>query len=148
MITVDAARQSLVVRRGELTDKAWQRIEPLLPETDGRGRPWCDHREVINGILSRLRSGSPGRTFRTFQGGPKTGRTRRRHGNAVASRWRSRRPASAKTPNAPGAHPPPSAVPMSINPDTYVGGRSALYSCLRFEENIDRNSFATSSGSL
>ncbi|MBM7173753.1 MULTISPECIES: transposase, partial [unclassified Streptomyces] len=30
--------------RGELTDAAWRRIEPLLPQVDGRGRPWRDHR--------------------------------------------------------------------------------------------------------
>ncbi|MEV4459398.1 hypothetical protein [Microbispora sp. NPDC049633] len=42
MITVDAVGQSLVVRRGELTDKAWQRIGALLPATDGRERPWRD----------------------------------------------------------------------------------------------------------
>ncbi|ACZ83288.1 hypothetical protein Aros01_08773 [Streptosporangium roseum] len=47
-----------MVRRGELTDKAWQRIGPLLPATDGRGHPWRDHREVINGILWRLRTGA------------------------------------------------------------------------------------------
>ncbi|NYF38275.1 transposase [Streptosporangium sandarakinum] len=50
-----------MVRRGELTDKAWQRIEPLLPAKDGRGRPWRDHRAVINGILWRLRTGAPWR---------------------------------------------------------------------------------------
>ncbi|MBB3733900.1 transposase [Nonomuraea dietziae] len=49
------------MRRGELTDKAWQRIEPLLPVADGGGRPWRDHREVINGILWRLRTGAPWR---------------------------------------------------------------------------------------
>jgi transposase len=51
----------IVVRRGELTDKAWARIEPLLPVTDGRGHPWRDHREVIDGILWRLRTGAPWR---------------------------------------------------------------------------------------
>ncbi|GAA3074375.1 hypothetical protein GCM10017600_27050 [Streptosporangium carneum] len=50
-----------MVRRGELTDKAWQRIEPLLTATDGRGRPWRDHREVISGIPWRLRTGAPWR---------------------------------------------------------------------------------------
>ena len=50
-----------VVRRGELTEAAWLVIEPLLPKTDGRGRPWRDHRQVVNGILWRLRTGSPWR---------------------------------------------------------------------------------------
>ncbi|WP_344860924.1 transposase, partial [Planomonospora alba] len=50
-----------MVRRGEPADKAWQRIEPLLPATDGRGRPWRNHREVVNGILWRLRTGAPWR---------------------------------------------------------------------------------------
>ncbi|MEU4410824.1 transposase [Streptosporangium sp. NPDC023963] len=47
------------MRRGEPTDRTRQRIEPLLPATDGRGRPWRDHREVVNGISWRLRTGSP-----------------------------------------------------------------------------------------
>jgi transposase len=51
----------VVVRRGELTDGAWAQIEPLLPAVDGRGRRWRDHRQVINGILWRLRTGSPWR---------------------------------------------------------------------------------------
>jgi len=50
-----------VVRRGELTDRAWAQVEPLLPGGDGRGRRWRDHRQVINGILWRLRTGSPWR---------------------------------------------------------------------------------------
>jgi transposase len=47
-----------VVRRGELTEAAWAEIESLLPQVDGRGRRWRDHRQVINGILWRLRTGS------------------------------------------------------------------------------------------
>jgi transposase len=49
------------VRRGELTRPAWERIAPLLPRTDGRGRPWLDHRQVISGVLWRLRTGTPRR---------------------------------------------------------------------------------------
>jgi len=40
-----------VVGRGELTDKAWARIEPLLPPIESGGRRWRDHRQVINAIL-------------------------------------------------------------------------------------------------
>ncbi len=50
-----------VVKRGELTDEAWERIEPLLPENGRRGKQWRDHREVVNGILWKLRTGSPWR---------------------------------------------------------------------------------------
>src|SRR6187200_2650750 len=47
--------------RGELTDTAWARIEPLLPARGGRGRQWRDHRQVINGILWKVRTGAPWR---------------------------------------------------------------------------------------
>ena len=45
--------------RGELTDKAWARIEPLLPPIESGGRRWRDHRQVINAILWKLRTGAP-----------------------------------------------------------------------------------------
>lgn len=39
----------------DLTDEQWEVLEPLIPEpprrADGRGRPWRDAREVLNGIL-------------------------------------------------------------------------------------------------
>ncbi len=50
-----------MVRRGEITDTAWERISPHLPENGGRGKQWRDHRRVMNGILWRLRSRAPWR---------------------------------------------------------------------------------------
>jgi len=46
---------------GELTYRAWAVLAPLLPPGGGRGTPWADHRRVINGILGKLRTGSPWR---------------------------------------------------------------------------------------
>jgi len=50
-----------MVGRGELTDTAWSRMEPLLPMRGARGGQWRDHRTVINGILWKLRTGAPWR---------------------------------------------------------------------------------------
>ena len=50
-----------MVGRGELTDKAWEQIGPLLPGNGRRGQPWAEHRRVINGILWKLRTGAPWR---------------------------------------------------------------------------------------
>lgn len=51
-----------MVRRGEITDRAWEQIEPLLPqETGKRGGQWRNHHTIINGILRKLRTGSPWR---------------------------------------------------------------------------------------
>jgi transposase len=50
-----------MVRRGELTDETWARVEPLLPEGGWRGGRWHEHRTVTNGILWKLRTGAPWR---------------------------------------------------------------------------------------
>jgi transposase len=57
-----------MVGRGELTDAAWAKIEPLLPANGQHGGQWQDHRRVINGILWRLRTGAPWRDVPTRYG--------------------------------------------------------------------------------
>jgi transposase len=47
----------------DLTDEQWKVLESLIPKPprreDGRGRPWRDPRDVLNGILWILRTGAP-----------------------------------------------------------------------------------------
>ena len=45
-------------RLAVLSDVQWARIEPLMPSSYGqRGRPFRDHRQVVEGIIYRLRTG-------------------------------------------------------------------------------------------
>jgi len=51
-----------MVRRHELTDDQFARLEPLLPpQRPPTGKPNRDHRLVVNGMLWRLRTGAPWR---------------------------------------------------------------------------------------
>lgn len=50
-----------MVGGGELTDKAWEQIYPLLPNNGRGGAQWKDHRTIINGVLWKLRTGAPWR---------------------------------------------------------------------------------------
>jgi transposase len=45
----------------ELTDQAFARVQPLLPNDSRRGRPWRDHRRVLGGIVWKLHTGRPWR---------------------------------------------------------------------------------------
>ena len=50
------------MREGQISDEFWAIVEPLLPISQGRrGRPWADHRRVLEGICWRYRTGSPWR---------------------------------------------------------------------------------------
>lgn len=50
------------IRRGEMTERQWQQIKPLLPPQKAHtGCPAKDHRLIINGILWILRTGAPWR---------------------------------------------------------------------------------------
>jgi transposase len=46
-----------VTRSAELSEAAWAPIEPLMPQAEGRSRPWRDHRQVVEGIVFRYRTG-------------------------------------------------------------------------------------------
>ncbi|MEU9888869.1 IS5 family transposase [Sphaerisporangium sp. NPDC051011] len=73
-----------MVRRGELTDRAWARIEPLLPVADGRGRPWRGHRQVIDEHAAGARKrGDDGGTIDTRQSQNRQAPGRSRGGSAT-----------------------------------------------------------------
>ena len=46
------------MERGDLTDAEWERLRPFLPVSNGRCGRWRDHRQVIDGILHRVRTGA------------------------------------------------------------------------------------------
>ena len=47
--------------RHRLTDEQWEQIENVFPPPGGMGRPTRDRRDVVDGILWILRTGSPWR---------------------------------------------------------------------------------------
>ncbi len=46
----------------DLTDEQWAVVKPIIPEPprrpDGRGRPWREARDVLNGVLWIMRTGA------------------------------------------------------------------------------------------
>ena len=63
-----------MLRRYEITDEEWLRIEPLLPpeNTGKQGRPRKDNRTIMNGIVWLARSGAPWRDLPERYGSWKT----------------------------------------------------------------------------
>lgn len=54
-----------------LSDEQWARIEPLLPVAGPRGgRPFREHRQVVEGIVYRYRTGIPWRDLPRETFGP------------------------------------------------------------------------------
>jgi transposase len=50
------------MRRHELTDEQWDRLEPLLPPIKPwSGRSNLDHRQILNGIVWLCKTGAPWR---------------------------------------------------------------------------------------
>ena len=72
------------MRRYELTDEQWALIEDMFPPERGNGRPWRDHRSMVNAMMWILNSGSPWRDLPERFGPWKTGYNR-------FSRWRKER---------------------------------------------------------
>ncbi|RKE05108.1 transposase [Streptomyces sp. TLI_171] len=68
--------------RDDLTNDEWGRLEPHLPRSGGRGGRWGDHRQVINGILFRVRTGIPWRDLPERFGSWKTVYERHRRWSA------------------------------------------------------------------
>jgi transposase len=66
--------------RHDLTDEQWTLIEPLVPpSTAGQaGRPWADHRRVINAVFWRTRAGAAWRDLPAEYGPWKTAYNRHR----------------------------------------------------------------------
>jgi len=45
-------------RERVLTDAQWERIEAFMPSSDGvKSRPFRDHRQVVEGVIFRFRTG-------------------------------------------------------------------------------------------
>jgi transposase len=49
------------MRRYELMDEQWALIADIFPCQQGNGRPWRDHRMMVNAMLWILNTGSPWR---------------------------------------------------------------------------------------
>ena len=77
-------------RRYELTDEAFERIEPLLP-TQKPGGQWKDHRTVLNGMFWILNSGAQWRDMPERYGRDRRGLHNWRRRNS------SQRPAGHRT---------------------------------------------------
>jgi len=61
-LAVDSIRLLVMSDRLVLSDAAWEWLEPLLPSSRGRrGGRWRDHRQVIEAIAWKYRTGSPWR---------------------------------------------------------------------------------------
>ncbi|WP_073919298.1 IS5 family transposase [Streptomyces sp. CB02009] len=68
--------------RGDLSDDEWAQLQPCLPRNHGRGGRWRCHRQVINGILFRQRTGLPWRDLPSRFGSWKTVHDRHRRWSA------------------------------------------------------------------
>ena len=61
-----------LMRATELTDEQWERLKPLLPPRQKRGRPRADDRRTLNGVLYVLRAGCRWQDMPREYGSPST----------------------------------------------------------------------------
>ena len=84
VLSVDCAVMS---RSRVLSDAQWSRVEELLPSSSGRrGRPFRDHRQVVEGIIFRYRAGIPWRDL-PAEFGPWQTAWQRHHRFTVDGTW-------------------------------------------------------------
>jgi len=75
-------------RTAVLSDRVWEQIEPLLPSSQGRrGRPFRDHRQVVEGIIYRYRTGCAWRDLPSERFGPWQTVWKRHHRFTTDGTW-------------------------------------------------------------
>ena len=109
-------------RRFEITDGEWERLAPLLPAmTPQRGGRWRDHRQILNGILFRVRSGVPWRDLPERYGPGRRSTSGSPAGRPTAPGSASRRPCASRpmrlgswtgTPRSTPAWSGPTSTPL------------------------------------
>lgn len=82
-----AGRLGGMSRSHVLSDAGWARIEPLMPSPSALGgRPFQEHRRVVEGIIWRFRTGSPWRDL-PAEFGPWQTAWKRHHRFSLDGTW-------------------------------------------------------------
>ncbi|WP_455754777.1 IS5 family transposase [Streptomyces prasinus] len=108
--------------RGDLTEAEWRRLEPLLPTGSNRCGRWHDHRQVVNGILHRVRTGVQWRDLPERYGPWKTVYERHRRWSADGTWERLLRQAQAQADAASGIDWDVSVDSTSIRAHQHAAG--------------------------
>ncbi|MFJ3279472.1 IS5 family transposase [Streptomyces halstedii] len=104
------------VGRGDLTDERWERLRLFLPVSNGRSGRWQDRRQLIGGILHRLRTGVQWRDLPERFGPWKTVDERHRLWSADGTRRRPLQHVQAGADGADGVDCDVSVDPRSCVP--------------------------------
>ncbi|MEV7480479.1 transposase [Streptomyces sp. SID4912] len=104
------------VGRGDLTDEKWERLRLFLPVSNRRSGRWRDRRQLIDGILHRLRTGVQWRDLPERFGPCKTVGERHRLWSADGTRGRPLQQVQAGADGADGVDRDVSVDPRSCVP--------------------------------